>query len=129
MEDSMICLDTSILIDFFRKRKKENSVLYQLTKRHKVFAVSVITEYEIYTGSTNEQKVFWEGFFLDVTVLPFDSETNKNAVEIYKNLKQSNKLIEIPNIFIGAIAIKHKLKLATLNTKHFERIKDLELCF
>jgi len=96
MESEIICLDTSILIDFFRKKKIENSVFYQLSQRHKLFAVSVMTEYEIFTGSTKEQQPFWDDFFLKIVVLPFDSETNKVAVHIYKQLKTSNKLLEIP---------------------------------
>jgi tRNA(fMet)-specific endonuclease VapC len=32
MENEIICLDTSILIDFYRKRLKEKSTFYRLTK-------------------------------------------------------------------------------------------------
>lgn len=59
MENEIICLDTSILIDFFRKKKKEYSVLYELSQKYVTFATSVITEYEIFTGSTKEQQVFF----------------------------------------------------------------------
>jgi predicted nucleic acid-binding protein len=63
MADEIICLDTSILIDFFRKEKKEKSIFYQLSQSHQFFAVSVITEYEIFTGSNSSQQKFWEEFF------------------------------------------------------------------
>lgn len=127
MESEVVCLDTSILIDFFRKKKKENSVFYQLTQKYQLFAVSVITEYEIFTGSNKEQQEFWDDFFMKIVVLPFDSETNKIAVNIFKELKSKNKLIEIPDILIAATAMKNNMKLVTLNTKHFERIDDLKL--
>jgi tRNA(fMet)-specific endonuclease VapC len=42
-------------------------------------------------------------------------------------LKQKSKLIEIPDLFIGATAKAHSLKLATLNERHFSRIEGLEL--
>jgi tRNA(fMet)-specific endonuclease VapC len=127
MEKEIICLDSSILIDFFRKKKKENSIFYQLTQNYQLFATSVITEYEIFTGSTKEQQDFWEDFFRKIIVLPFDSETDKFAIQIYKELKSKSKLIEIPDILIAATALKNNMKLATINRKHFERIEGLEL--
>lgn len=60
-------------------------------------------------------------------VLPFDSACSKIAAEIYRNLKKSNKLIGISDIFIGATAIANDLALVTLNIEHFNRIKDLNL--
>ncbi len=127
MESEIICLDTSVLIEFFRKKKKETSVFYQLTQKYKLFATSVITEYEIFTGSTKEQKEYWEDFFVKISVLPFDSETNKLAVQIYNELKAKSKLIEIPDILIAATALKNGMPLATINLKHFDRINDLRL--
>lgn len=123
----MICLDTSILIDFFRKEKKENSLFFRLTQQYRIFTVSVITEYEIFVGSNPEQQEFWENFFSRIVVLPFDSASSQMAVQIFKDLKAKNKLIEIPDIFIAATAIQNNLPLATTNLKHFDRIEGLEL--
>lgn len=127
MEKEIICLDTSILIDFFRKTKRENSAFYKLNQKYSLFAVSVITEYEILAGSNELQREFWNTFFDKVVVLPFDSSVNKVAVDIHNELKRKSKLIEIPDIFIAATAISNSMKLATLNTKHFDRIDNLEL--
>ena len=41
MQKEIICLDTSILIDFFRKTKKENSALYKLKQHNFDFSVSI----------------------------------------------------------------------------------------
>jgi tRNA(fMet)-specific endonuclease VapC len=123
----IVCLDTSVLIDYYRKKDKSKSLFYKLTKGYSLFAVSSITEYEIYSGSNPEQDKFWDDFFKLVLVLPFDSEVNKIAVKLSRTLKAKSKSIEIPDLFIGATALKHNLKLATLNKKHFERIENLEL--
>ena len=123
----MICLDTSILIDFFRKEKKENSLFFRLTQQYRIFTVSVITDYEIFVGSNQEQQEFWENFFSRIVVLPFDSASSQMAVQIFKDLKAKYKLIEIPDIFIAATAIQNNLPLATTNLKHFDRIEGLEL--
>lgn len=123
----MICLDTSILIDFFRKEKKENSLFFHLTQHYQIFTISVITEYEIFVGSNQEQQEFWENFFSRIIILPFDSASSQVAVQIFKDLKAKNKLIEVPDILIAATAIHNNLPLATTNLKHFDRIEGLEL--
>lgn len=127
MENEVICLDTSILIDFYRKRIKEKSAFYKLTKVYNLFAVSIITEYEIMIGAKAEEIDFWKDFFERVTILPFDKTASDIAIEITKELKKKNNLIEIPDIFIGATALARKIKIATLNIKHFDRITNLNL--
>jgi len=125
--EEVICIDTSILLEYFRKTKKGNSFFYQLIEKNLVFTVSVITEFEIYCGSTDQQVEFWDKLFKNIKVIPLDQKVNREALKIYKDLKKRSKLIEMPDIFIAATAKAHNLKLATNNKKHFERIKGLEL--
>ena len=66
MAKLVICLDTSVLIDYFRRANKSKS------------------------------------FF-------------------------KNRLIDKPDLMIAGTAMANKLKLATLNLKHFERVDGLEL--
>lgn len=125
MDNEIVCLDTSILIDYYRKTDKQNSFFFQLTQTYQLFAVSVITEYEIMIGSSHIQDIFWLSFFDKVTILPFTREANKVAVEIFRQLKSGNKLIEIADILIAATALSNSLKLATLNKNHFDRIQGI----
>jgi len=125
MENEIICLDTSILIDYYRKTDKQNSFFFQLTQTYRLFAVSVITEYEIMIGSSQHQDVFWLPFFDRVTVFTITREAGKTAVDIYRQLKSENRLIEIADILIAATVLTNGLKLATLNKNHFERIAGL----
>jgi len=125
MENIIICLDTSILIDYYRKKDKSQSLFYKLTERYTIFAVPAITKYELYLGNSPEQNIFWDDFFSRVIVLPFDSDAVKYSVNIYKQLKRENKLIQMPDIMIAGTAMKNKMSLATLNRKHFERIDNL----
>src|SRR5436190_1512572 len=57
MEREIVCLDTSILIDYFRKKSKEDSTFYKLTAYSYSFAVTTITVFEIYRGVTPIQKL------------------------------------------------------------------------
>jgi tRNA(fMet)-specific endonuclease VapC len=127
VDNSRILIDTSIIIEYLRKKKKEETVLYCLCQSYDDIFVSTITEFEIFSGINpkNEQAInqLFEGF----TVLSFDSNVAQRASQEYQQLKSQNKLIEIRDIFIGATAIVHNLPLATLNIKHLKRIKDLEI--
>jgi tRNA(fMet)-specific endonuclease VapC len=127
MENELILLDTSVLIDFYRKQNKSKSLFYKLSLKHQNFGISVVTKYEILIGSKSDKVSFWNAFFENLTIIPFDENCSIEAVEVYKNLKSRNKLIEIPDLFIGATAKYHKLSLATLNVKHFGRIEGLEI--
>lgn len=127
MAKEVICLDSSILIDYFRKSKKENSFFFELSNQYSSFAVSVITEFEILSGSNQKQKAFWDQFFRYTLVIPFDRKSNEEAIKIFHDLKSKRKLIDLPDLFIGATAKANDLKLATLNQKDFSRISGLEL--
>jgi tRNA(fMet)-specific endonuclease VapC len=127
MADEVICLDTSVLIDYFRKVDKSKSFFYELTKEYDLFAVSAITEYEIYFGSNSEQDLYWDEFFNLIISLPYNSEANRITTKIERDLRKRNKTIDKPDMMIAATAIANNMKLATLNVKHFERIAGLEL--
>jgi len=123
----MICLDTSVLIDYFRKTNKDNSFLYQLRDTYTDFAVSIVTEYEIYVGCKPNQKAFWNNLFQGFTILSFDKNACQNELDIHQNLKSRNKLIDIPDLFIAATTQANDLQLATINAKHFDRIENLKI--
>ena len=127
MENTVICLDTSVLIDYYRQKDKSQSMFFLLLEKYSEFAVSAVTEYELYLGNSQEQNIFWNDFFSQITVFPFDTITAKHAVSIYKQLKQQNKMIDIPDIMIAGTAVQNNVPLATLNRKHFERINGLKI--
>ncbi len=127
MADNLILVDTSVLIDFFRKTDKPNSVLISLVRKGYLYCISAVTEYEIYTGATLDQIDFWNSFLERTTVLPFDKASATVAVSLTRSLKKSRNLIDIADLFIAATAITNNLPCATLNRKHFERITELTL--
>lgn len=127
VEKDLIALDSSVLIDYFRKTKKENTFFIKLTGKHRRFAVSVITQFEIYVGTSTANKSFWDKFFGGFTILPLDENCIAAAVKINEELKKKNRHIAFPDLLIAATAKANNLPLATLNEKHFNRIADLEL--
>ena len=126
MDKNRICSDTSILIDYYRKKNKEKTKFVQLSKKYS-FSVSVITKLEILTGITENQKNFWNNVFEKIEIIPLDEPEIEFAAEIIRYLTKRNKIIGIKDILIGSTAISKGLKLSTLNKKDFERIDGLEL--
>lgn len=127
MADKIVLVDTSILIDLFRKTDKANSALIALVRQGYSYCISAVTEYEIYSGATLGQVQFWDTFLEKVQVLPFDKAVAKVAVDINFDLKRKRKQIAIPDLFIAATAMAHNLLLATLNKKHFDRVDKLTI--
>lgn len=122
MADKIIIIDTSILIDYYRKTDKANAQWVALVRQGYQFAISVITKYEIYSGATQSQLSFWRNVLQGVTVIPLDELSIEEAITINNSLKRKRKQIDIADLFIAATAVANKLPLATLNRKHFERV-------
>lgn len=125
MADKLILVDTWILIDYYRKIEKENSVWITLVRQGYAFAISAVTKYEIYSGATSNQLIFWDSIFKAIIILPFDELAVDTAVALNSTLKKKRKQINIADLFIAATAVSNKVPLATL--KHFERIDTLNL--
>ena len=127
MADKIVLVDTSILIDYYRKTDKERSVWINLVRQGYSFCVSAVTKYEIYAGATPNQLTFWNSIFLAITFMPLDEISVDTAVAINSELKKKRKQIDLADLFIAATAIAHNLSLVTLNKKHFDRIDALIL--
>jgi tRNA(fMet)-specific endonuclease VapC len=121
----VIALDSSVLIDYYRKSKKQNTFLFQLAGKYS-FNIPAIVKYEIYRGD-KKQDPLWESVFADTEILPFDDEPAEIAAVIYLDLKNRSQLIPTDDILIAATAIRNKLRLATLNKKDFGRIIGLDI--
>ena len=127
MADRIIMVDTSILIDFYRKTDKSRSVWLSLVRQGYEFTISTITKYEIYAGATFNQLEYWNQVLERIKVIPFDEEAVMTAVEINAGLKRLRKQIDLADLFIAATAVTQNIPLATLNMKHFDRIERLNV--
>lgn len=120
-------IDTSIIIDYIRKRNKEKTLLYN-TRNDIELCISAITVFELKIGALNEiRRLEIDDLINDFKILDFDNLVALKSVEIYKNLKAKNQLIDFRDLFIGGTCLKFNLPLLTINKKHFERIEGLSL--
>lgn len=127
MADKIILVDTSILIDYYRKTDKEKSVWLNLVRQGYSFAISTVTKYEIYSGATPSQVIFWDSILQAIAVMPLDELSVDTAVTLNISLKKKRKQIDLADLFIAATAVAYDLPLATLNRNHFDRIDILNV--
>ena len=128
MENRRIVADTSVLIEFLRKRNRKKSLLWQLMERNHSIVISTITVFELYAGAETEQHYEDLAKLLKwLEVVNLTEEVARTSGEIYKELKRKNTIIEFRDIFIGAMAIEFDLPLVTLHEKHFKKMEKLKL--
>lgn len=82
----MILLDSSVLIDFFRKKDKEKTFFFELTKNYKDMSISSISFYEVGIGNRKSHFDYWNELTEYLTVLSSDKACSQSAIEIYQNL-------------------------------------------
>ena len=122
----LILLDTSVLIDYFRRKNKAKTLFLQLNEEFQC-CLSVISDYEFRNGITPVNQTFIETLLDNLPKLDFTEKCALQATIIYKKLVKENLLIPHNDIMIAATALVHKIPLATFNIKHFERIKQLKI--
>jgi len=122
-----VLTDTSVITDFLRKRNKRNSALWRIRENNACF-MSSVTLFELQCGAVTEKHSEDIGKLRKwIGTIPFDNEIAEISSIIYQRLKQEHRLIEFRDIFIAGTAIAENLCVATLNTKHFERIREIDL--
>ncbi|WP_131536947.1 type II toxin-antitoxin system VapC family toxin [Pedobacter nototheniae] len=119
MANQIIMVDTSILIDYFRKKDKSKTKLFSLSQKFENLCISSITEFEIYTGASGEQLDFWKMMLSNFITFPFDSDAALVAVKIQNKLKKLRKVIDKADLFIAAIAVNHNFNFRYPKSKTF----------
>lgn len=127
MENTKVLIDTLIIIDYVRTKHKEKSLLYKFFRDDYEIFISAITTFEIYNGINPNNIKLIDIIFERIQTISFNNQIAKFSSIIYNELKSENKIIEISDIFIAATAIYKLIPLATLNIKHFNRIRNLIL--
>ncbi len=120
-------MDTSVIISFLRKEKKETALLWKIKDTAECF-MSSITLFELLSGVKTERHLEdirkitkW------IEPIYFDDDIAEVAASIFRTLRQRNQIIEYRDIFIAATAKFYNFRIATLNTEHFKRIDGLTL--
>lgn len=128
MENRGILVDTTILIDFLRKKNKEKTLLWKLKEMYTTISISSISVFELFAGAIDNSKVKNVQLLLKwLEVVEFDEELGEMAGRIFILLKKRNKIIDFRDLFIGTTAVFYNLEIATLNINHFVNIPNIKI--
>jgi tRNA(fMet)-specific endonuclease VapC len=123
-----VLVDTTILIDHFRKLKKDRTVLWRAFASFEKLYISAMTLYEVEFGYERDKRPSELSELLPfLKLLPIDDPTARQAASLHSDLIAQNKDIGIRDVFIASTSMIHQLPLLTLNIKHVERVPALSL--
>jgi tRNA(fMet)-specific endonuclease VapC len=123
-------LDTDTLIFWLKGNQQiENKAcLFGLDKLRYL----IISYAELYFGAYNSQHIERNLQTIEVIkqklqLVEFNEKSAQIFGKIKANLKQQGNIILDADIMIASIALSHELILVTNNSKHFNRIPNLQL--
>ena len=122
-------LDTSVAIEYIRGNKKIIRFVDDLKEGVFIDYIVVAELYEgVYRVEKSKQiKNGIEQFMSGTEILSINFSTATEFGKIRADLRNNGNSIEDFDIMIAASCLTNELALVTLNKKHFERIKDLEV--
>lgn len=120
-----VLVDTSVLIEKIRRKKGMWDVLIKLREEEKVFLyTSSVVLTELWAGeSMNEEKAVENVSIIlrPLGIMAIDTEIGKKAGDLVRGGQATGF-----DGLIAATCLVHKIKLATLNIKHFKQVKGLK---
>lgn len=123
---SNILLDSSVIVDYLRVRDKETTLFKHILETFDNLYLPLIGHTELFSGKSIWERARaredLEAILSEIEILPFDEDLSEEAGEI-----RAKHNISITDSIVAATAIKHKLEVATLNLKDFDKIKGLKL--
>ena len=126
----MYLVDTDWIIEYLRGNSKIVSILQKLFDTG--LFVSAISVAELYEGvhasknpKTHEESL--RDFLSGVVILGIDIEVCKIFGKLRHELRERGELIGDFDLLIAATALSNNLTILTNNTKHFKRIKGLNV--
>jgi len=121
----MILCDTNILIEFYKDNEEVSDVLRAIGLPE--LAVSVITVGELYFGARDKRELLkMKKHLAGLHQIPIDVEISNRYLALLESYALSHRL-SVPDALIAATALRHNLKLYTLNLKDFRYIEGLTL--
>ena len=126
----IFCLDTDILIEYFRGNEKIRERINSLSDNANI-GVTWLSFYEFFKGifvsGRLEEEKFLQKLFDTCLILESSYASSKIGGEIYATLKKKGRLINDADILIASIVKTYNATLITNNISHFLRIEGLKV--
>jgi tRNA(fMet)-specific endonuclease VapC len=132
----MIILDTNACIDFLNGNEKIKKII---SNQEELVHITSVTVYEINIGLErtkrkisikryNELYKSWTEFISGMEIYPLGFKEAEKAAKIYDILESKGQQIDDNDVLIVGIMLSNGIKkILTKNTKHFEKIEEIEV--
>jgi predicted nucleic acid-binding protein len=115
-------LDTTMLIQLWRRDPNARSWLRQALDQHDSFATSVVNVAEVYAGARLDEIPIWDEFFQQIPVYEVSFEDGIWAGRRKFQLKNAGRQVELPDALIAAVAYTRAAVIVTENRRDFEAL-------
>ena len=129
----MYLLDTNILSELI-KRHTNSHVLSRLGSKpsHTLFTSSIcIMELRFGSALREDFETFWQRIVKEVisrvNIIPIGEKEALATGDILADLRKSGNTIGLEDVLIAASAITNQYTVVTADTRHFSRIKGLQV--
>ena len=129
----MYLLDTNILSELI-KRHPNSHVLSRLGSKpaHTLFTSSIcIMELRFGSALREDFETFWQRIVKEVisrvNIIPIGEKEALATGDILADLRKSGNIIGLEDVLIAASAMTNQYTVVTANTRHFSRIKGLQV--
>ena len=124
--EAKVILDTSVIVDFVRKKKEAIDFINNLLENYEVCTTD-INVFELYYGAhisdrSDNNVAILKGFLSNIHVFGTTSESAEISAKILAELDKKGQKIEIKDILVAGICLINSCSIVTLNKKHFERM-------
>lgn len=132
----MIILDSTACIDYL---EGDNDLKKLLDSFIDIIGITTISVYEIFIGLEktkrkrsesryNDLMKNWNNLISNMQILSLGIKEAMRSAEIFDQLSSEGQLIEDNDILIAGIMRSYSInKIVTRNSRHFNRIKDIEV--
>lgn len=125
----MVILDTNVIIDHLRIDSSRASVLDRIIDQYsqEMLAISIVSIQELYEGTSTRKKAQEESLIATITPLKIIPYTFEIAQFAGKLARDFSRPLELADAAIAATAIQFNAQLATLNTRDFTDLPNIDL--
>lgn len=128
----LYCLDTNIIIDFFKKDLLIKSNIEDSIKKQTSLCITIITLAELFKLAYNSQKqeeslTLIYDFIGRVDLIDFNIDACRLFGQKHAELAKLGKQTQQPDLMVASIVLAHNATLVTRNPKDFINIQDLKL--
>ena len=126
-------LDTDLLVGFLRNDTDAVKFFKSLESSDQQLFITTINSFELYKGAYNSINPEKSLNYVEVLINRFeaifelDLISSRIAGKVINHLKKKGNLLDLPDIFIGSIALANDETLVTRNINHFKKIPNLNI--